>query len=77
MAEVVETQLPVKVGRMTTDQSVGYYDKTFSGAPQDARELLEKYAKVPTGEVDDYMVQMASSSAPPLPGLPLLGVPAA
>lgn len=40
------------------DRSVAWYDKTFSGVPADARELLEKYSKIPPDEVESHVLSM-------------------
>lgn len=40
------------------DRSVPWYDKTFSGVPEDARELLEKYSKIPPDEVEPHVLSM-------------------
>lgn len=40
------------------DRSVAWYDKTFSGVPEDARELLEKYSKIPPDEVEPHVLSM-------------------
>ncbi|KAL2289898.1 hypothetical protein FJTKL_01179 [Diaporthe vaccinii] len=40
------------------DRSVAWYDKTFSGVPADARELLEKYSKIPPDEVEPHVLSM-------------------
>lgn len=42
------------------DRSVAWYDKTFSGVPADARELLEKYSKIPSDEVEPHVLAMVS-----------------
>lgn len=52
------------------DRSVAWYDKTFSGVPADARELLEKYSKIPPDEVEAHVLSMvgeANLHAEPLP----------
>lgn len=40
------------------DRSVAWYDKTFSGVPADARELLEKYSKIPPEEVEPHVLSI-------------------
>lgn len=40
------------------DRSVPWYDKTFSGVPADAREVLEKYSKIPHDEVEPHVLSM-------------------
>ncbi|KAI1491299.1 hypothetical protein F5X96DRAFT_631956 [Biscogniauxia mediterranea] len=63
MADSVVTRVPgdehsfspfSKIG--TKDKSVGYYERTFSGCPSDARELLENYAGVPADDVDAHIL---------------------
>lgn len=39
------------------DKNVGWYDKTFHGVREDARELLEVYAHVPGDKVDSYVLE--------------------
>ncbi|KAG8158445.1 hypothetical protein KVR01_011567 [Diaporthe batatas] len=38
------------------DKGVAWYDKTFSGVPKDARELLEKYSHIPPDEVEPHVL---------------------
>lgn len=40
------------------DRNVAWYDKTFSGVPEDARELLEKYSKIPPDQVESHVLSM-------------------
>ncbi|KKY31930.1 putative methyltransferase domain-containing protein [Diaporthe ampelina] len=40
------------------DRSVAWYDKTLSGVPADARDLLERYSKVPPDEVEPHVLSM-------------------
>lgn len=42
------------------DRSVAWYDKTFSGVPADARELLEKYSNIPSDEVESHVLSIVS-----------------
>lgn len=65
MAEDEQTRLPdgrqfyspaSQIG--SKDKSVAWYDKTFSGVPADARELLEKYSKIPPEEVEPHVLSM-------------------
>ncbi|RYP89869.1 hypothetical protein DL770_004021 [Monosporascus sp. CRB-9-2] len=42
------------------DKSVGWYDKTFPGTPNDARALLESYARIPPDEVDPHVLAIPS-----------------
>lgn len=44
------------------DRSVAWYDKTFSGVPADARELLEKYSKIPSDEVESHVLAIVSET---------------
>lgn len=65
MSEVEQARLPdgrqfysasSQIG--SKDRSVAWYDKTFSGVPADARELLEKYSKIPPNEVEPHVLSM-------------------
>lgn len=38
------------------DKSAGYYEATFSGCSDDARQLLEVYAGIPADQVDNHVV---------------------
>ncbi|KUI64805.1 hypothetical protein VM1G_01245 [Cytospora mali] len=40
------------------DKSVGWYDTTLQGVPEDARELLEGYSQVPREQIDSYVLEM-------------------
>ncbi|RYP57380.1 hypothetical protein DL769_009517 [Monosporascus sp. CRB-8-3] len=42
------------------DKSVGWYDKTFPGTPDDARRLLETYARIPPDEVNAHVLAIPS-----------------
>lgn len=44
------------------DKSVPWYDKTFSGVPKVARELLEKYSHIPPGEVEPHVLTIVSEA---------------
>ncbi len=42
------------------DKNVGWYSKTFHGTPDDARELLESYARIPPEDVDSHVLVVVS-----------------
>jgi len=44
------------------DKSVAWYDKTFSGVPADARELLETYSQIPPDEVESHVLLIVSET---------------
>lgn len=52
------------------DRNVAWYDKTFSGVPEDARELLEKYSKIPPAEVESHVLSMVGKDKSPAPERP-------
>jgi len=56
MDEPSATVRPPKVG--SKDKSVGWYDTHFPGIEPTARKLLEEYSRIPSEEVDQYVIAM-------------------
>jgi hypothetical protein len=44
------------------DKTVAWYDKTFSGVPADARELLEKYSQIPPDQIESHVLSIVSEA---------------
>lgn len=45
------------------EKSVAWYDKTFSGVPADARELLETYSQIPPDQVESHVLSIVSEAS--------------
>lgn len=69
MAEAISTKLPdakkfysdaTKIG--SKDKNVGWYNKTFSGTPEDTRQLLEGYSGIQSSEVDEHVCTIVRST---------------